>query len=124
MKQPQGFVNSSCPSHVGKLVILLLYVDDIIITGSNPTVIQSVINTLHEVFDLKDMGKLAYFLGLQVSYKSNGDIFVNQSKYVKYLIHKAAMDDCKPCSTSCKPRNQVLTTKGILLPDPTLYRSF
>lgn len=33
------------------------------------------------------------------------------------------MDDCKPCSTPCKPHNQVLTTEGILLPDHTLYRS-
>ena len=105
------------------MVILLLYVDDIIITGSDPTTIQFVINNLSAVFDIKDMGKLAYFLGLEVSYKSNGDIFVNQSKYVKYLIHKATMDDCKPCSTPCKPHNQVLTTEGILLPDPTLYRS-
>lgn len=92
------------------MVILLLYVDDIIITGSDPTMIQSVINTLNAMFDLKDMGKLAYVLGLEVSYKSNEDIFVNQSKYVKYLIHKVAMDDYKPCSTPCKPHNQVLTT--------------
>ncbi|XP_070675712.1 uncharacterized mitochondrial protein AtMg00810-like [Malus domestica] len=69
------------------------------------------------------MGKLAYFLGLQVEYKTNGDIFVNQAKYVKDLLHKAGMDDCKPCATPCKPHNQVLTTEGTLLSDPTHYRS-
>ncbi|XP_070665277.1 uncharacterized mitochondrial protein AtMg00810-like [Malus domestica] len=91
--------------------------------GSNSQLIQSVITALSEVFDLTDMGKLAYFLGLQVTYKTNGDMFINQAKYVLDLIHKAGMDDCKPCSTPCKPHNQVLSTEGTLLTDPTLYRS-
>ena len=82
------------------------------------------ITNLSEVFDLKDMGKLAYFLGLHITYKSNGDLFINPEKYAKDLIHKACMDDCKSCSTPCKPHNQVLTSDGSLLSDPTLYRSF
>ncbi|XP_048447021.1 uncharacterized mitochondrial protein AtMg00810-like [Pyrus x bretschneideri] len=81
------------------------------------------IDTLAKVFGLKDMGKLAYFLGLQVEYKSNGDIFVNHAEYVKDFIHKAGMDDSKPCSKPCKPNNQVLNTEGILLLDPTQYQS-
>lgn len=85
------------------VVILLLYVDDIIITGYSTSLIQSVITTLSEVFDLKNMGILAYFLGLQVIYKLNGDLFISQAKYVKDLIHKAGIDDCKSCSTPCKP---------------------
>ncbi|KAM1416362.1 hypothetical protein ACFX2I_007917 [Malus domestica] len=105
------------------VVILLLYVDDIIITGSNSQMLQSVITTLNAVFDLKDMGRLAYFLGLQITYRSNGDLFINQAKYTKDLIHKAGMDDCKPCSTPCKPHNQVLSNEGTLLSYPTLYRS-
>ncbi|XP_070679197.1 uncharacterized protein [Malus domestica] len=106
-------------SHV---IILLLYVDDIIITGSNSELVQSVITNISEVFDLKDMGKLAYFLGLQITYKSNGDLFINQGKYAKDVIQKAGMDDCKSCLTPCKPHNQVLTSDGYLF-DPTLYRS-
>ncbi|CAN6555619.1 unnamed protein product [Malus baccata var. baccata] len=60
------------------IIILLLYVDDIILTGSNPLKIQ------------KDMGQLTYFLGIQVQYKADGNVFVNQSKYIKDLVHKAA----------------------------------
>ncbi|CAN6697433.1 unnamed protein product [Malus baccata var. baccata] len=78
---------------------LLLYVDDIILTRSNVTKVQQVIGDLAGVFDLKDMGRLTYFLGLQIQYKENGDIFVNQSKYVKDLIHKAGMESCKPANT-------------------------
>lgn len=47
-------------------MILLIYVVGIIITGFSVSLIQYVIHTLSEVFDLNDMGKLAYFLGLQV----------------------------------------------------------
>lgn len=64
------------------VVILLLYVDDIIIIGSNSHLIQSMIDDLGGAFDLKDLGQLTYFLGLQIQYKSNGDMFVNQEKYV------------------------------------------
>ncbi|CAL8169564.1 unnamed protein product [Prunus armeniaca] len=105
------------------LVVLLLYVDNIIIIGSNEQLIQVVISDLGSVFDVKDMGKLTYFLGLQVSYPTPGAIFVNQTKYVGDLLHKAGMTTCKTCPTPCKPHTQVLSTGGEPLKDPTLYRS-
>nr|XP_028960727.1 uncharacterized protein LOC114825863 [Malus domestica] len=87
------------------VIALLLYVDDIILTGSNPKKVQPVITELGDVFDLKDMGKLSYFLGLQITYKLNGDIFLSQAKYAKDLLHK------------------FLDSEGIPLPDPTFYQS-
>ena len=105
------------------MVVLLLYVDDIILTGSYASNVQQVIDDLGSVFYLKDMGRLTYFLGLQIHYKENGDIFVNQSKYVKGLIHKARMESCKPSNTPCKLHNQMLLNEGIPLQDSTLYRS-
>ncbi|KAI5318095.1 hypothetical protein L3X38_037803 [Prunus dulcis] len=105
------------------VVILLLYVDDIIITGSDPSLVTSVIQALSEVFELKDLGKLKYFLGLEVQYHSGGKIFVNQAKYARDLIKKASMDTCKPCSTPSKPHHQVLKDEGTPLPNPTLFRS-
>ncbi|KAM1595278.1 hypothetical protein ACFX10_001586 [Malus domestica] len=105
------------------IIILLLYVDDIILTGSNPLKIQKVIQELSEVFKLKDMGQLTYFLGLQVQYNADGSVFVNQSKYVKDLVHKAGMDSCKPATTPCKPHHQMLHSEGQLLTDLTSYMS-
>nr|XP_028965074.1 uncharacterized protein LOC108170699 [Malus domestica] len=61
--------------------------------------------------------------GIWITYKSNGDIGVNQSKYVKDLLHKAGMDSCKPASTPCKPHTPLLLNEGDPLSDPTLYRS-
>lgn len=124
-----GFKSShSDPSlfvkHEGSdIVILLLYVDDIILTGSSPQLVQTVIDDLGAVFDMKDMGRLAYFLGLQVSYDSTGGIFVHQTKYAQELLNKAGMTNCKACPTPCKPHNQVLRIEGQPLTDPTLYRS-
>ena len=69
------------------------------------------------------MSMLSYFLGLQIQYKENGDIFINQSKYAKDLIHKVGMDTCKPTTTPCKPHTQVLASEGTPFLDPTMYRS-
>ncbi|KAI5344250.1 hypothetical protein L3X38_012127 [Prunus dulcis] len=124
-----GFKSShSDPSqfvqHTGNdIIILLLYVDDIIITGSSDQLIQRVVTDLNEVFEMKDMGQLTFFLGLQISYNSSGDIFVSQTKYAKDLLHKADMSSCRACATPCKPHTQVLQTDGEPLADPTMFRS-
>ncbi|BBH09514.1 hypothetical protein Prudu_022027 [Prunus dulcis] len=124
-----GFtVSHSDPSlfvkHVGSdSVILLLYVDDIILTGSKDSLVQEVIDELSAVFEMKDMGRLTYFLGLQISYHDNGDIFVCQTKYARDLLAKAGMDTCRSCTTPCKPHCQLLASEGDSLSDPTIYRS-
>ncbi|KAM2282341.1 hypothetical protein ACFXTI_031570 [Malus domestica] len=107
----------------GDLVLLLLYVDNIILTGSNPIKIQVVIDDLAGVFNLKDMGRLSYFLGLHIQYKDDGSVFITQTKYAKDLLKKAGMDNCKPSSTPSKPHTQVLTGEGSLLSEPSHYRS-
>ena len=47
---------------------LFLYVDDIILTGNNPVAVTSLITALASTFELKDLGPLRYFLGLQIDY--------------------------------------------------------
>lgn len=48
---------------------------------------------------------------------------MNQTKYIKDLVHKVGMESCKPANTPCKPHNQMLVNEGKPLQDPTLYRS-
>ncbi|BBG93855.1 transposable element gene [Prunus dulcis] len=105
------------------VIVLLLYVDDIILTGSNANLVQTVVDDLSSVFEMKDMGRLAYFLGLQITYPVSGGLFVSQTKYAKDLLHKAGMQSYRACSTSCKPHNQILTDSGEPLSDPTMFRS-
>ncbi|XP_020415542.1 uncharacterized protein LOC109948051 [Prunus persica] len=123
-----GFVQSLADTSLfirvsgSDLLVLLLYVDDIILTGNNSVLIQQTITALSREFDMKDLGQLTYFLGLQVQYTSTG-IHVNQSKYAADLLLKAGMTQCKPCSTPCLPTAKLLKFDGTPLSDPTVYRS-
>ena len=103
-------------------VVLLLYVDDIILTGSNSSLIASVISALTQEFDMKDLGQLTYFLGLQISYQSAG-LFVSQTKYIKELLGKVDLQDSKPCPTPCLPYHRLLKDDGKPYSHPEQYRS-
>jgi hypothetical protein len=84
----------------------LVYVDDIILTGTTPTLIQSFITKLNHAFSLKHLGDLDYFLGIEVKHLSHGSLLLNQSKYIRDLLTRTNMLDCRPVSTpmpsSCK----------------------
>lgn len=103
-------------------LILLLYVDDIILTGNNHTLLQHTIASLGQEFDMKDLGQLSYFLGFQVCYTTSG-IHMNQSKYATDLLSKAGLLNCKPSPIPCLCTTKLLKYEGIPLLDPSLYRS-
>jgi Reverse transcriptase (RNA-dependent DNA polymerase) len=81
-----NFVKSSADSsmfvqHSGDTtVIVLVYVDDIIITGNNEKEIKNVKDYLKNKFDIKDLGKLKYFLGIKIAYSKKKDLFLSQRK--------------------------------------------
>ncbi|KAD2805166.1 hypothetical protein E3N88_38543 [Mikania micrantha] len=103
------------------LIYLLVYVDDLIITGSQEAFITSFIHTLHKEFVVKDRGELNYFLGLEVTYTHDG-LFLNQSKYTREILERAKMLEAKPVYTPLTT-NISLTKDGELYSDPTFYRS-
>ena len=53
-------------------ILLLLYVDDMIITGDNLNGIQELMDFLSQQFEMKDLGYLSYFLGLEITYSTDG----------------------------------------------------
>lgn len=67
------FVRTSKASRL----VVLVYVDDLIITGDNADEIQSLKSTLHKTFSIKDLGLLRYFLGIEMDHSSKG-LFLNQ----------------------------------------------
>ncbi|CAN6679935.1 unnamed protein product [Malus baccata var. baccata] len=99
------------------------YGDDIILTGSGYVKIQETITQLSKCFELKDKGRLTYFLGLHIQYKPNGELFISQSKYAKQLIKKVGMESCKSSLTPSKPHTQLLISEGTPLADPSYYRN-
>ena len=107
--------------HKGQSIFLLLiYVDDIIVTGNDNNFISDLINTLSSEFSLKDLGSLHYFLGLEVIYLPNG-LFVSKKKYTRDLLEHTKMMECTHINTpkALKP----ITTPSDEQPiDPTRYR--
>jgi hypothetical protein len=86
-----GFVSSTVDSslfvfHQGSVhLYFLIYVDDILLTGTPISHIASVITQLHQVFTLKDLGNLSFFLGIQVVQSSQG-LHLRQAKYISDLL--------------------------------------
>ena len=103
------------------LIYLLLYVDDIIVTGNNSSLIDSFTCKLHSEFATKDLGSLSYFLGLEASPTLDG-LFISQLKYARDILTRAQLLDSKPIHTPMVV-SQHLTADGSPFSDPTLYKS-
>ncbi|RVX11272.1 Retrovirus-related Pol polyprotein from transposon RE1 [Vitis vinifera] len=74
-------------SHAGKLAILIVYVDDIILSGNDMGELQNLKKYLSEEFEVKDLGNLKYFLGMEVA-RSRKGIVVSQRKYILDLLRR------------------------------------
>ena len=66
-------------------ILLLLYVDDMIITGDDLKGIQEFKNFLSRQFEMKDLGHLSYFLGFEITHSTNG-LYITQAKYAYDLL--------------------------------------
>ncbi|GJW03860.1 ribonuclease H-like domain-containing protein [Tanacetum coccineum] len=82
----------------GVFLALLVYVDDIIITGNDTSEIEKFKEFLRTKFMIKDLGNLKYFLGIEVINTDKG-ICLNQRKYVLDLLTDYGMLACKPART-------------------------
>ena len=85
------------------IVILILYVDDMVITGSDSTAISSLKQHLQNEFGMKDLGFLRYFLGIEVAYSSRGYL-LSQQKYISDILargthHDSSVSDSASCNT-------------------------
>jgi len=91
-----GFTKSEADANLyqivveGKILIIVLYVDDLILT-SDEKLIHSCKEDLAKEFEMKDMGLLHYFLGLKI-WQRDGQPFVFQGKYTREILGKFHMD--------------------------------
>jgi hypothetical protein len=94
-----GFTKSKADSNLyykvvaGGPVILLLYVDDLFLTGDERLIAESKRKLAIEL-EMKDLGMMHYFLGLEVWQKPD-EIFLNQGKYTVEILKRYRMMDCK-----------------------------
>eukprot|EP00253_Pinus_taeda_P001623 PITA_01623 len=101
-------------------VIILLYVDDLLITGVEER-IQECKKLLAAEFDMKDLGLMHYYLGLEVWQEPN-EIYLGQGKYVIELLKKFDMMECKPMTTPLITNLKMLKNSESSPADPTKYR--
>eukprot|EP00253_Pinus_taeda_P029376 PITA_29376 len=101
--QNMGFVKSDADPNLYYLVveneplILVLYVDDLFLTGSSK-LIEDCKKNLATEFDMKDLGQMHYFQGLEV-WQQKGEIFLGQGRYATEILKRFRMQDCRPMAT-------------------------
>jgi hypothetical protein len=95
----------------GKITVLIVYVDDIIVTGDDEDEISSIKQRLATEFEVKDLGPLRYFLGIEVARSSRG-IFLSQRKYVLDLLSDTGMLGCKPADSPFEANHKLLGGVG------------
>uniref|UniRef100_A0A2N9GF06 Integrase catalytic domain-containing protein n=1 Tax=Fagus sylvatica TaxID=28930 RepID=A0A2N9GF06_FAGSY len=103
------------------IVILVVYVDDIVITGSDKEGIQILINHLSSSFLTKDLGKLRYFLGIEVA-RSKAGISLSQRKYTLDILQDTGYLGSKPVATPMEPNLKLMPDEGDFIDDPDTYR--
>ncbi|KAJ4790150.1 polyprotein [Rhynchospora pubera] len=106
----------------GQHMFILIYVDDILITGSNSDQINACISLLHSQFAIRDLGSIHYFLGIEATVCKEG-LMLNQTKYIENLLTKHNMMTAKPCTTPMATFTQFTSDDSELFEDPQLYRS-
>jgi hypothetical protein len=100
--------------------LLLLYVDDMIITEDDPEYIAFVKAHLSDQFLMFDLGPLRYFLEIEISSTSEG-FFLSQEKYIQDLLNRASLTDHRAVETPMELNVHLMPTDGKPLEDPTRY---
>eukprot|EP00261_Vitis_vinifera_P039164 XP_019080407.1 PREDICTED: uncharacterized protein LOC109123862 [Vitis vinifera] len=118
-KSDQSLFLRFTPNHI---TYVLVYVDDILVIGSDTAAITSLIAQLNSEFSLKDLGEVHYFLGIQVSHTNNG-LHLSQTKYIRDLLQKTKMVHCKPARTPLPTGLKLRVGDGDPVEDLHGYRS-
>jgi hypothetical protein len=95
----------------GCVTILVVYVDDMIITGNDPLNISQLKKNLCKEFEVKDLGQLWYFLGIEIARSPKG-IVLSQCKYVLDLLHETCMLGCHPASSPIEHNHKICAQCG------------
>ncbi|XP_057992186.1 retrovirus-related Pol polyprotein from transposon RE1 isoform X4 [Hevea brasiliensis] len=104
-----------------KCIYLVVFVDDIVITGNDHVGISKLKQHLSSQFQTKDLGKLKYFLGIAVAQSMTG-ITISQRKYALDILTEMGMLDCRHADTLMDPNVKLVPGQGKPLKDPSRYR--
>ncbi|KAK3002439.1 hypothetical protein RJ639_020957 [Escallonia herrerae] len=100
---------------------VLVYVDDLILTGNNSTACSSFKKYLNDCFKLKDLGPLKYFLGIEAARGPCG-LFLSQRKYALDILSESGLSASKPAAFPTEQNHGLALAGGPILSDPGPYR--
>jgi hypothetical protein len=103
------------------IIIIIIYVDDSIITGDNDVDISDLKKLLKQKFEMKDLGELCYFLDIEVI-QSPKRIWLLQRQYALNKLSEYGMTGCKPISIPLEQNVKLSANEGNLMEDTTMYR--
>ena len=103
------------------IIIIVLYVDDLIITSSNDGLIYETKMKLSAQFEMKDLGELKYFLGIEVVKCPHG-LMLSQRKYMLDMLRQFGMQYCKPIQTPMETSMKLDATDGYVIADVKMYQ--
>jgi len=102
-------------------ILLLLYVDDMIITGDDLSGIQELKDFLNQLFEMKDLEYLSYFLVIEITC-STDELYITQAKYTSKLLSRVGLTDSKTVDTPIELNTHLTPSRGKPLSNPSLYR--
>ncbi|XP_019173252.1 PREDICTED: uncharacterized protein LOC109168725 [Ipomoea nil] len=100
---------------------VLVYVDDILVMGSDASRVTRLLTDLALEFKIRDMGAPSFFLGIETVSRGDG-LFLSQQRYMRDILSRAGMVDCKPLATPV-PVTRPVSESVVPYADPTQYRS-
>jgi hypothetical protein len=126
----QGLGFARCPSEHALYkrgegsdrILLGIYVDDLIITGSSERGIATFKEEMKQTFRMSDLGRLSFYLGLEVQ-QSEAGIMVTQSAYAQKILERCGMGGCNPCATPTENRLKLSKNCSAAAVDATEFRS-
>ena len=79
----------------GEIAYVLIYVDDLLIAGVSDDVIGYVVKSIQKEFEIKDLGDVSTFLGIEVEKDAAGNFYVSQRNYINKIVVEAGLVDAK-----------------------------
>jgi hypothetical protein len=106
---------------MGKLIALIIYVDDMVVTGDDAEEIHCLQHHLASEFEMKNLGDLKYFLKIEVARSKHG-IFISQRKYTLDLLSETGMLGCKPVDNPMEQNHKLFQCSSAGCTDKGRYQ--
>jgi hypothetical protein len=105
----------------GKILIVSIYVDDLIFTRNDAYMMEEFKKSMKEKFAMTDLGRMKYFLGIEVRQDQQG-IFIHQQKYGSEILKRFGMEDCNKVCSPIVTGSKLVKDETGKATDATLYK--